>query len=213
MYYFSIVTIIIIIIDTFLGFTKLLVGLGQTSNGYTNQFELIDLETPSSKCKAVPAYPLEVGTAMGGLGADEKPIICGGQASISPTHRSECFTLDSSWTALPSMKTPTSWGQFAPSPFANKSHHLVSSGGHSGQVAFNRMDVLTQQGWEGLTALPEAIHVHCMLLVNSTTLMTIGGVNGNTLNKTWIFHSWSQNWVLGPDLNTARYGHGCAKIR
>ncbi len=150
---------------------------------------------------------------MGGLGADEKPIICGGEASTSPYYRSECYTLDSSWTALPSMKSPTANGQFAPSPFANKSHHLVSSGGYNGQDSLNRMDVLTHQGWEGLTALPEAIHAHCMLLVNSTTLMTIGGSNGNTLNKTYIFHSWSQNWVSGPDLITAREQHSCVKIR
>jgi hypothetical protein len=213
MYYFSIYTIIIIIIENVLGFTKLFVGLGLTSNGNTNQFELIDLETPTSKCKVVPAYPLAVKAAMGGLGTDEKPIICGGYASTSPNYRSECYTMDSSWTALPSMKSPTAWGQFAPSPFANKTHHLISSGGNSGTTRFIRTDVLTQQGWEGLTALPEAINQHCMLLVNSTTLITIGGYNGNSLNKTYIFHSWSQNWVSGPDLNTARYQHTCAKIR
>jgi hypothetical protein len=171
---------------------------------------LIDLENPSSKCKVLHSYPLAVLGAMGGLGADEKPIICGGY--LSPNHRSECYTMDSSWTALPSMKSPTAYGQFAPSPFANKTHHLVSSGGNSG-ARFNRLDVLTQQGWEGLTTLPEAINQHCMLLVNSTTLITIGGYNGNQLNKTYIFHSWSQNWVSGPDLNTARYQHTCAKIR
>jgi hypothetical protein len=174
---------------------------------------LIDLETPSSKCKVVPAYPLAVHAAMGGLGTDEKPIICGGYTSTSPSTRSECYTLDSSWTALPSMKSPTYIGQFAPSPFANKSHHLVSSGGHSGKASLNRVDVLTQQGWEGLPALPEAIYHQCMILVNSTTLMIIGGSNGKYLAKTYIFHSWSQNWVSGPDLNTARYAHSCAKIR
>ena len=167
---------------------------------------------PASKCEPIPNYPLGVHGAMAGLGFDEKPIVCGG---YNGSVRSECYRLDSSWQSTPSMSQPNHYAQLSSSPFANKSHHLILSGGNTNIGNYSNVQVLTQEKWESLPSLPNAFYGHCTLLINSSTLMTIGGYNDSYIADTYYFHSLSlvQNWVSGPSLQTARYWHACGRIR
>ena len=60
----------------FSGYTKVLVGIGYAPNGgTTNNFEIIDLQTPSSKCNNVPGYSHSVYGSMAILGIDENDMI------------------------------------------------------------------------------------------------------------------------------------------
>jgi hypothetical protein len=53
-----------------------------------------------------------------------------------------------------------------------------------------------------------------MVLINSTTLITVGGYNGNHLKDTYILNAArSPSWVLGPPLKYSRHGHSCSRIR
>ena len=190
-----------------------MVGTGSSDsfiNG--NKFEIVDLENPVSTCKPIPNYPFEIEGAMAGLGFDEKPIVCGGH---NGSERSECYMLDLSWQSLPSMSQTNVYAQLSPSPFANKSHHLVLNGGMTDETYSSNVLVLTQEKWESLPSLPNAFYGHCTLLINSSTLMTIGGYNDSYIADTYYFHSLSlvQNWVSGPSLQTARYWHACGRIR
>ena len=113
----------------FSGYTKVLVGIGYAPNGgTTNNFEIIDLQTPSSKCNNVPGYSHSVYGSMAILGIDEKPIVCGGQSGVL----SNCYTIGSNWQSLPSMKNVLAHGQFAPSPFVNKTYDFIMTGGANG---------------------------------------------------------------------------------
>ena len=193
---------------TFSGYSKILVGLGSTKSGRTNNFEIIDLESSTSKCPQVSSYPSAIYGAMGGIGMNKKPIICGGVAS---SYVSNCYSLDQTWQPLASLKTALAHAAAAPSPF--KSHQIVISGGSTGSSQ-NFVDVLNEKDWERLPAsLPTALHAHCMVLMNSTTLMTIGGHNGNTIPNTYILNAWSQSWVDGPPLKYSRYLHSCSRIK
>jgi hypothetical protein len=61
----------------FSGMTKLLIGLGSSKNGKTNIIEIIDLKSTLSSCKNLPYFPLELRGSFGGLGFQDKPLICG----------------------------------------------------------------------------------------------------------------------------------------
>jgi hypothetical protein len=62
-------------------FSKILIAGGNTSNGLTDSVEVIDLEGSSSICDQLKKIPNKIERAFGGLGFDDKPIICGGKFS------------------------------------------------------------------------------------------------------------------------------------
>ena len=59
------------------------------------------------------------------------------------------------------------------------------------------------------------IDFHCMVQLNSTTVMVIGGTQGRESQspKTYFFNMESKVWSEGPQLHYGRSGHGCATIR
>jgi hypothetical protein len=53
------------------GYSKLLVGLGQTASGLSADVEIVDLDMSSTSCKKFQEYPLRLEGAIGGLSFDE----------------------------------------------------------------------------------------------------------------------------------------------
>ena len=69
------------------------------------------------------------------------------------------------------------------SPYVKEQQALFVSGGYNIDTQPKKVEVLTQVGWETvLEALPEAVRLHCMVLLNSTTVMVIGGIQVKTLH-------------------------------
>jgi hypothetical protein len=98
-----------------------------------------------------------------------------------------------------------------------KDGKLLVTGGHdmSGS-SLKSAEMLTEEGWESnIPSLPVTIIYHCMVTVNSTTVMAIGGVqNGKGyLGKTYYFTFGEESWTLGPELKNKRRYHSCGKIR
>jgi hypothetical protein len=75
--------------------------------------------------------------------------------------------------------------------------------------------MLTEEGWESnIPSLPVTIWAHCMVTVNSTTVMVIGGYqNYYYSGKTFYFTFGEQSWTEGPELKNKRAGRSCGKIR
>jgi hypothetical protein len=75
--------------------------------------------------------------------------------------------------------------------------------------------MLTEEGWErNIPSLPVTIYAHCMVTVNSTTVMAIGGEqNGLISGKTFYFTFGEESWTEGPQLKNRRWYHSCGKIR
>jgi hypothetical protein len=76
--------------------------------------------------------------------------------------------------------------------------------------------MLTEEGWESnIPFLPVTIGGHCMVTVNSTTVMVIGGgQNGQDYSgKTFYFTFGEESWTEGPELKNKRRYHSCGKIR
>jgi hypothetical protein len=91
---------------------------------------------------------------------------------------------------------------------------LLVTGGFNGP-SLNTTEMLTEEGWESnIPSLPVTISAHCMVTVNSTTVMAIGGYqNGQWSGKTFYFTFGEGSWTEGPELKNKRYLHSCGKIR
>jgi hypothetical protein len=194
--------------------TKLLVGLGETSSsGITDTIEIIDLDSESKTCRNLPNSPLALKGSFGGLGFSDKPMICGGQdKSISK----QCFSFEEKeWIHLASLNTKRHFAAISPSPYPSKFQKVFVTGGLNGDSKLKTTEVLTEQGWKTLAqSLPVTVYGHCSVLVNSTTVMIIGGrQNDSTSPNTYFFNTETEVWTEGPQLKNRRSGHSCGRIR
>jgi N-acetylneuraminic acid mutarotase len=93
---------------------------------------------------------------------------------------------------------------------------LFVTGGYDGSYSILKSaEMLTEEGWEStIPSLPVTIAFHCMVTVNSTTVMAIGGEqNEQYSGKTFYFTFGEESWTEGPELKNKRDGHSCGKIR
>jgi hypothetical protein len=93
---------------------------------------------------------------------------------------------------------------------------LLVTGGRDDSVYLNSAEMLTEEGWESdIPSLPVTIDVHCMVTVNSTTVMVIGGDQNDQYwsGKTFYFTFGDASWIQGPELMATRNFHSCGKIR
>lgn len=74
------------------------------------------------------------------------------------------------------------------SPFTNKPQSMLVTGGKNFGGALSTVEILTDNGWEVFTpSLPVTVWLHCMVLLNSTTIIVVGGnQNGETSAKTYL---------------------------
>jgi hypothetical protein len=196
------------------GMTKLLVGLGSSRIGPTNTFEIIDLESPLKTCKSLPNFSLELYGSFGGLEFEDKPIICGGRKGNRDSNK--CFSLEGNeWIASSSLNKENVYAAVSPSPYPSSDQKLFVTGGMYQNTLHNTVEVLTRQGWKTLPQrLPVEIEAHCSVLVNSSTVMIIGGYqNGEKSSNTYLFNAENEIWTAGPELKTKRYLHTCVRIR
>jgi hypothetical protein len=96
-----------------------------------------------------------------------------------------------------------------------KDGKLLVTGGIDVSTSLNSAEMLTVEGWESnIPSLPVTINSHCMVTVNSTTVMVIGGYqNGQNSGKTFYFTFGDESWTEGPELKKKRRYHSCGKIR
>jgi N-acetylneuraminic acid mutarotase len=85
----------------------------------------------------------------------------------------------------------------------------------TGGSEINSAELLTEQGWQSnIPSLPVTIFVHCMVTVNSTSVMVIGGFqNGLTSAKTYYFTFGKESWTEGPQLKHKRRDTICGRIK
>ena len=168
--------------------TKLLIGTGNNNSRQLNNIEIIDLETSSTSCQDLPNFPRSVQNAIGGLIFDKHPIICGG---FDNTISRSCSSYKNGvWNLFPSMTKPRRFAAASPSPFSNGS--LFVTGGGYNEPYLSTAEVLYDDGWQQLSAsLPVTIFSHCMVLLNSTTVLIIGGTQGGSLysSNTYFFNT------------------------
>jgi hypothetical protein len=193
--------------------TKLLVGLG---GGKSKNMEIIDLESSSTICQNLPNFSAAMEVTFGGLGLNDEPVICGGQEYRVWQHSNKCFALaDNEWIVSPSLRVPRAFAAVSPSPYPSRSQKFFVTGGLNDLFNHNTAEVLTEQGWKTLPqSLPVTIFGHCSVLINSTTVMVIGGLQNKIMSsKTFYFNTENEVWTEGPQLKNKRADLSCGRIR
>ena len=79
---------------------ELIVGLGETADGFTSDVEVVDVIEPDKSC-SLPNFPY---SATGAFGIYRGALFCGGHNSTD--YMSECYYLgeEKSWEKLPDMQ-------------------------------------------------------------------------------------------------------------
>jgi hypothetical protein len=196
------------IIFLLIGFSKLLICGG--GNPYIDTCEVINLASSASTCKNPPNLPARVYAAIGGLGFKENPNLCGGVKNNAPSNK--CYSLENNaWISSARMNSVRVYAAAA----QLQDGKILVTGGVDGSGSLNSAEMLTEEGWDSnLPALPVTMYGHCMVTVNSTTVMVIGGgQNGQISGKTFYFTFGEESWTEGPELKNKREYHSCAKIR
>ncbi len=193
----------------FQGFSKLLICGGYDLG--TDTCEVINLASSTSTCKNPPIFPARVYAAIGGLGIKGNPILCGGKQNYVRSNK--CYSLENNqWVSSASMNSVRVEAEAA----QLKDGKILVTGGIDGSYSdLNSAEMLTEEGWESnIPSLPVTIYAHCMVTVNSTTVMAIGGYqNDRYSGKTFYFTFGEESWTEGPELKNKRKGHSCGKIR
>ena len=205
---------IICVISFSIGYTKLLVGVGKGLSGRLNSIEIIDLGSSSSSCQDLTNFPRKVYGTIGGLTSNKNPIICGGPDESTGQIISDCSTYeDGVWSSFPSMTTPRNFAAASTSLSSDGAHSLFVTGGQDDSQDPYTSEVLSDDGWYQL-ATPLPVKNHCMVLLNLTTVMIIGGMQGesNYSANTYFFNTDNGEWVAGPMLFSSKYYLSCGKI-
>jgi hypothetical protein len=185
------------------------VGSGITNGGATNNVEIIDLSMSSSTCQDLPNLPIATYGSFGGLILQDYPLICGRDTG----DRKKCFSYKvASWQESALLKTNRVWASYSPSPFLQNPHSLLVVGGGEN---VNTLEHFSENDWRmDLPKLPVTIQYGCMIKINSTTVMVIGGnQNKQISDKTFFLTKNRSVWIDGPKLLIPRCGHVCGMIQ
>jgi hypothetical protein len=191
------------------GLSKLLICGG--SKPYTDTCEVINLASTATTCKNPQNFPALVESPIGGLGLKQNPIICGGVQNYLFSNK--CHSLENNnWAVSVDMN---SFRKLAAAAQFEDGQLLVTGGYNGSYSPLNSAELLTEEGWERkIPSLPVTIHGHCMVTINSTTVIAIGGwQNGQTSGKTFYITLGEKSWTEGTELKYNRGWHSCGKIR
>ena len=96
--------------------------------------------------------------------------------------------MDGTWKVGPEMVNYKMSTAITPSPFGNRPQDFFVTGGYGGQGPYSGTEILSENGWRSFSpSLPVTVYFHCMVLLNSTAAIVIGGIqNGDVSANTFI---------------------------
>ena len=142
--------------------------------------------------------------SVGGLIHQDYFLMCGGYPDTN-----QCYSyIHDSWQAT-SLAENRTYAAAAPSPFPEDPFSLVIVGGKTNSSIYLSNDI-----WiENMPDLVKLNH-HCVVKINSTTIMVIGGYhNDKRSNKTYILDITKNVWEEGPPLKQERDCFSCGRIK
>jgi hypothetical protein len=189
-------------------------GPGPWSNG----IEVFDLEDPTNVCSQsslLADYPLDnVESATGGLLLNKIVLICGGR--INNHAEDDCFAITENATeATVKLAQPR---QRAASVVINRTT-LWLTGGYVGNdnagVMTNSTEFVELNGTIPGPDLPLVVQDHCLVSLNDTNILLIGGCTGGLTKArvTFYYNIELKTWTDGPLLIIGRCLHSCALFK
>lgn len=193
-----------------------MVALGWSEPGKSEDTaEIIDLVDREESCTRFPDFPHRMTDSAAGLLPNGTPIICG---SRTPHFGDGCRIFrDGKWTPYSKMTVASSNFAMVTMPGGD----LLLTGGATKNPeckpsVLNRTDLLTADGkWRNTHIdLPIAVAYHCMVLINKSIPMVIGGQPEpfKSTRKTFILSVTENIWKKGPELLSPRRFHFCSSI-
>jgi hypothetical protein len=189
----------------------------------SKEMQIIHLTDPSKVCSLSfsAEYPnYRVAGASGGLLSSNNTMMCGGVAydGNPPTKLSECFIItDSAIVASARLEQPRF---FAASVVLNCNTLWITGGKNDvspSSSATQSTELVMLTGIMTGPDLPLAVSYHCLLSLNATTVLLIGGYLGDKSNvkfyTTFYYNTDDKTWSNGPPLITARSDHSCALFK
>ena len=187
--------------------------------GQYGRIEIIDLASSSTSCQDLTNLPVQNYEGIGGLAPNRNPIfcdVCDGLTDyrLIPGH---CYLYENgAWKFSPPRNSVRRFASISQSPYPNGTNNLFVTGGNNVGGDLKTAEVLTDSGWQKLpSSLPVRIAKHCMVLLNSTTVLIIGGRQNKEdfSPNTFYFNTEYEKWIEGPKLMFGRMYHSCGMLQ
>jgi hypothetical protein len=197
---------------SFTGMTKILVVNGMDVG--SQKMEIVDLSDPTNVCQPsfLDEYPIyRVIEASGGLLTNNNVLICGGKSFIEETMLDDCFSINAK-NGLTTTTAKLSQPRTSSASVVLNSTALWLTGGwliDTGRTKSTEFVQLT--GTTPGPDLPLKVADHCLVSLNDTTTLLIGGkVSNGTFSKATFYYNFEDKiWTDGPSLTIGRSFHSC----
>jgi hypothetical protein len=194
--------------------TKVLVTTGRDEG--SKKMEIIDLEDLTNVCQPssiMADYPIDkVQGASGGLLTNNNALICGGYNDGAILDG--CFSINNKGIKTSALRLPKP--RYLTASVVWNSTTLWLTGGFfygSGETKSTEFVQLT--GTTPGPDLPLGVHNHCLVSLNDTTLLLIGGqLQDRTSSKaTFYYDTDHKTWTDGPSMINGRLRHSCSLFK
>ncbi len=187
---------------------------GKYSDNYIKSVEVVNLDenAPNLVCENLPDLHIGLAGLTGQLYQEKKPLLCGGSKS-SIIDQCGCYIYEyQSWNKIADLVECVRFPSSTLLTLNGREFFLIIGGYNNGE----KSTVQTYYGnsWhkDNNAILQQPNWQHCLVKINDSTLLMIGGYSNSTTAKSFFFHIGETQWTPGPALNIARFGHGCGII-
>jgi len=145
-----------------------------TGSSTDKEVVVIDLEDSNKVCENLADIASGVTSASGLLFDDSMPMYCGGYYSF---YKCECFGYkEGEWMPLAPISPCRHFSGSAPLVMhQDQKPAFVLAGGYGINGILSKVEYFDGSIWNSLPALPEPVYGHCMVAINDTVLLLIGG--------------------------------------
>jgi hypothetical protein len=184
------------------------------TTGYSQNTEIIDLVDATNVCTGLASYPHLTASVSAGLYNESTPLLCGGWTKNG--YLDGCYTISA--TKVEQIATLSKPRVGAASVFINETTFWLTGGHIQPNNVLQESSEFIQLGGETTSVkdgqdLPLKLALHCMLLLNDTTIIVIGGmtVNWTPVDITYYLdiQQIDAQWVQGPSLQEKKHSQAC----
>lgn len=173
----------------------------------------LDESRPNLTCPNLRDFPNDCSGGIGQLYLGT-PLVCGGEDLELGERSCQCHQLQSgNWIPTAPLSECRLWASSVTltSPSGEEIIYVAGGVGLRGNP-LSSVEAYNGNFWNQLdyASMPRPSFYHCLVKINSSLLLVIGGVSNNQYSSATYFYSVRSNiWYPGPNLVIPRFGHAC----